>query len=301
MKHSYYFYLFAIISLLSLTACVRPIPLDFKDAPKRLVVVCLFTENKPWQVHLEHSKNMGDTTLAFVENANVEIYEDNILHEKLIYTKEGLYEGAKNPQTGKLYEIRIKADNYPEINAFDSIPQKVKIKDAYYTLGKKYDMGPNPLSQIFILWQDPMGNNFYKASAEYHTVAAQLAHTLEIDNGAFVESNIVFTDKSFNGKAFQYECEKVISNLESELNSAQWFTKRVYLQSISQNYYLFAKTSDVQLANQIGFTGNITPYPGIILQFLSTSEPSNIYSNVENGFGIFAGYAVDSAEAYFVK
>jgi len=101
----------------------------------------------------------------------------------------------------------------------------------------------------------------------------------------------VFNDELFNGKRYQLDLTKefgiMSSNIEREpeyqIKDGEFFHFTIYLHSITADTYFYLKSFEMQqFYNDIPFI-----------------EPVIVYSNIENGAGVFGSYSLSKYEVTF--
>ena len=136
--------LYTLIILISLS-CKKENP-SFPDTGRKIVVNCLLSTDSLIGVNICGSLYIKDTSnfvkYNFIDNAKVEIFENENYLDSLIYIDLRWSPSLTNsylipnnyrsktffPSTGKQYQIRIKAPKKPDAIAITTIPNLVKIE-----------------------------------------------------------------------------------------------------------------------------------------------------------------------------
>jgi len=106
--------------------------------------------------------------------------------------------------------------------------------------------------------------------------------TLDSERDSNFPGTISFTDELFNGQEL---------DLNIFVNS--YDTPIIVLKNVSRNYYEYKKSLEVHFYNQNVDRENIYE--------LFKGDPVELYSNVTNGLGIFAGYTQDIKECTLIN
>ena len=103
-------------------------------------------------------------------------------------------------------------------------------------------------------------------------------------------TTIFFSDQLFNGEKVSIS-SKILqaNNIETSYYLLDDFETIAVLRTISYAYYQYRKKWTRHLYNQ-GVDINVEDSEEL-RAFLFTGEPVNMYTNVENGYGIFAGFS----------
>ncbi len=116
--------------LILFCSCEKQRVLNVPFADTQYVINGLFNTNEPCQLEISGSQNLNDTnTVKDVSTANVLLFEDNRLIERLTYTAPtngqnvGTYTSIfKAFQKAKEYSIEVEINGKPAITAADIIP-----------------------------------------------------------------------------------------------------------------------------------------------------------------------------------
>jgi hypothetical protein len=217
-------------------------------------------------------------------------------------------------ETGKTYKLVVSHPNYKTVTCETTIPQSVIIEsiDTIY-LNDSYDGYANYKLKIKIKFKDPSGEkNYYRLVykrlvgysypknydpkdtttmivVSYEEIGTQIDSEDPIINPSEKDANDllfgsssntfnIFTDDLIKGKEhelsfndFNYAYNP--SEIDTSIN--EFFMLNIDLQSITHEAYLYMKS-----------VGASNYYSNDLF-----SEPIPIFTNIENGIGIFAGYS----------
>lgn len=284
------FFLFVILS-----SCTKEVEITLPDIASKLVVTSLFTADSVLTVHISKSVNITDTANLIVENATATLYKNGILQEVLDYDSNGFYVSKSIVQKKENYEIKVTAPSFQQVASTTQIPEQVKLIAADF----KQNAGI-----------DEEGDNFSTVSVQFHDLeSTQDFYEIQIYEEHLGYDDIKFT-RGFGG--FSYDpiikaegdqeyypdylllSDELINgktvNLDINFfdNSSSDRTLKIFLEfrAVSKDYYLYKKSLIRHLANQ---------FPDILD---GTGEPAQLFTNIENGYGIFAGYTVDTDTVY---
>jgi hypothetical protein len=274
--------------LFLLTACYKPVVLDLPEFNSQPVVNCFFTAGEPFRVFVSKTASQFDSVLVNVEDARVEILRNEQVLAVLPYVADSVYSDTTFfPKPGILYTIRVEVPGYPVVSASDSIPSSFseftylgyKERAWYSEEGSRYDglsfriddvPGPNyfhvryrstsysynkPLdSMVFSLWQSVLFC-FDPVVKEQNT-------------------DEVFSDRAFDGQSIELQLMNQNLRFLADDDSINFL---VHVMQGSPAFYRYIMVYDQHRAAQYS-------------DFFNPMEPVIMYSNIENGYGIFAGY-----------
>jgi hypothetical protein len=291
-----------------ITSCGKEqvIKIEIPEKPPSLVVnSTLVPYNLPIPqylgVELSSSTSIFDTiNPSPVKNAFVLLFKNNNFVDTLQYDSInkmyplGYNKPFAGPLPGDTYEINIIAEGFRPISAKTTIPEKVEIIDfKIIPVGFIDDLG-GAWSEIILTFKDPSEEpNFYEivvggidfdpkgyfslfSYEKFITQEGYYPSPLRIDLKK--PQYLLFNDRSFDGE------EKTISIYYYPPQFMQYerYVSRhlgnIQLKNVTEEYYLF-KTSYLQgLYNQKENA------------LYGMGEPMNVFTNIENGYGVFAGY-----------
>ncbi|HEY0743900.1 MAG TPA: DUF4249 domain-containing protein [Chryseosolibacter sp.] len=288
MNMNKYFILFAIFFLYS---CELVVDVDIPIEKNQIVVNSFFTPDSVWKAKVSLSRHILDQAdYRYITNANVVIYDGEIPFDTLQHDSLGYYRSNKSgPQPSQSYTIRVNAPGYSIAESSSSCPTAVaaEFSEPQVTVGEFQET----LHNFSITFTDPPGKNFYQvmAIAEYRYTNPQTGqgyvnrfnpYIYSDDPGIDAEEienseGFFFPDALFNEEQFTINVKMSTHNWWGATTPTKY---RIYFRSLSEDYYRY-KTSS---ALQNYASGD--PF----------AQPVKVYSNIQNGFGVFAGYSQTS-------
>ena len=289
------FFLFSIT--LVYISCEKVIPFEGDVNIPKLVINSIFHSDSTFKVHVSSSRSVIDTnSFQNIEDAIVTIKDDNgSIIETLSYEENGFYIGQTFPQENQTYNLEVTHPNYPNVTSSDSLPSPIIINSIDTTT--IVDPINGDRLQITLDFNDPeSAQNFYLIETysvnEYLVIKNSDTTEYELDTikqfmiltdevfqngGSPFREQGLFNDLLFNGQNKALELEIPYNNYSLIELGYEWSYKtlsvRVYLHNISKSYYYY-RTSLELFQNASG-----NPF----------AQPVQVFSNVENGFGVFAG------------
>ncbi|MCH2235387.1 MAG: DUF4249 domain-containing protein [Crocinitomicaceae bacterium] len=274
-------------------SCEKEIPLNAEQSDPKLVFNSIFEANDTLWVNLQRSKSIIDqnTIHPIITGANVTLHlGDGSLVATLTETTEGNYYLASTmPAIGVTYELRAEKSGYVSISAQSTAPQPI-VPISIDTL-----MNSQGNLEFSINVNDPAGeDNYYSVTcvsyyayfdfetfdtvyyedAYYSTNETYVDNGFEDVDGKTYDLEFFFSDKTFNGQNFTFTGERDIY-MESD---EELICHAITIRSLSYDLYQYKISYNKYVETQ----GN--PF----------AEPVRVYSNVENGLGIFGGASIYS-------
>jgi len=307
-----YFYL--IIILLSFS-CTTEIPFPKYEGEPKLVVGCLFTTDSVFSVHVHHTQAVFDTTPSFVNNAVVELWSDGNLLEKLQQVDEGHYISVYEKAIAfKPYTLKVSAKGYTGIEATDSIPQKqtIQSKEINYLVGfdndeNSYystinfsfsnDVNKSCYFENYINWigYSRSGGHYNDDDVWVYTDSVIISEILQYINSENVSVQVNKVYLSNNNLNLVYSNELMQLNMETiqlKFFKGGYPYLALYHNSLSENSYKYKLSLKKHKMGQGKYDPNSIDQ---IASLFSRNEAAEVFTNIKNGYGIFGGYAVDTA------
>lgn len=243
-------------------SCETIVDVDLKEPEPQIVVNSFFSPDSVWQVRVTKSRFILSSREDFDVEAKAAITikdSKNTIIEKLLF--DGFfYKGKSKPEVGKEYTISVEDLGKSKISAKSEIPLATPI------ISVKTSPLANNSVQISVLFLDNVNQkNYYLLK-----VINDNGYDLFVDaidpiynNNNRSTPGILFNDNLFNGKTIDFRVSADSPPI-----------KRIILVSVSEEYYQYFTTKQLQENTQ----GD--PF----------AQPTQIFTNIENGLGIFAGY-----------
>ena len=246
-----------VVSLIYIS-CEKIIPFEGDVTIPKLVINSIFESDSTFKVHVSSSRSVIDT--ASFQNT-----------------------------------LEVTHPNYSNITSSDSLPSPITINSI--DTSTLVDPINGDRLQITLDFDDPeKSQNYYLIetfsvnefliienldTTEYEVDTSQqwmlLTDEVFQNGGSPWRNQGLFNDLLFNGQNKSLELEIPYENESGSEGGFQWSWKtiglRIYLHNISRSYYYYR----ISLELYQNASGN--PF----------AQPVQVYSNIENGFGVFAG------------
>lgn len=294
--------IYIIMAIIPLAmACEKIIDIDIPETERKIVLNGLINPDSLVEVNISRSMSvLDDNKFVFLENAIVSLYENDSKKGDLKYMGSGNYKLPDfYPSSGFSYRLEVESSGLKSVSALTELLPPVPISEID-TSSIEDSWGNNSLKLSFSL-QDPPEENYYAISLnvthrvfdyekfeltdsmttyrlyfEFLTTGQGGVQDLLVEDNAIVYFNekVFMADHLFNGKEFNMDLS-VGKYFFMEVDTV-WID--VNVDHVSKPYYLYA-ASIIKYNRTYG-----NPF----------SEPVSVYTNVENGLGIFTGYSTVS-------
>lgn len=277
--------------LVTVGGCEKEIPFDIDDADVKTVVNCLFDTDSTWVLEVSKSRSIldEDSELSLVSDATVRIYNPDGSSELLSHLGEGLYGSDSKPERGSTYSLEVAVPGQETVTASNSLNSGAEIVriDTGSTV-----IGGWPVNEVTITLKDvPNIDNFYNIKLRsnywewtYNPVTQDVDSGIVFGNVWFTSADAVFggggggvlDQKDFGPRGASFNDELFSGEERSiTLSYYNWDLEdlSVTVSSGSEDFFLYERTFDLYQQT------SDNPF----------AQPVQVYSNIENGLGIFAG------------
>jgi len=265
-------------------SCVEEVTLEFDHEPK-LCINCILNPDSLIKASVTLSHSL-DNSAQFepVNNANIKLFENDILKGELTFLVSGKYLLKQKPESGKDYKIIVEAPGYETLEAITKIPEKPLLNYSKDTI-RIMDNVNWPVIDLNVQVFDKPGKDYYWVyltsivnGVRYGGGNKEFIAPYIDEFNRYLDSDskygfryfmqIRMTDEGYDGQELTF----TIPDLIGSGRSIQYFL-------IADEYY--DKYIKTVIINRLNETDELPFY-----------EPIQIYSNIENGYGIFGSCAI---------
>lgn len=279
--------LVALLVILIGISCEKEIELNDELTKPKIVVNSFYSANDTLKVHLSESRSVLHNDwdpLPNIENATVTLFSNGTKIGTLSHESGGNYILTNPfPVSGQSYLLDVTHSTLDDVKTESTCPKAIEI------MALDTSRTQDRFSLKFTIEDDPNTNNYYSIEilktiiTEYETSPGVFkidtitqpswictndinAETNSDPTGETCQEKLFFNDAGFNGSNYQFHISTDI------YQSSQLI---VIVKSINEELFKYRKS--LQLYGET----NGNPF----------GEPVQVYSNIENGIGIFSGYS----------
>lgn len=289
--------LWLIIIQITISSCTKVVDIDLLPHEEKIVVNSLFTDGSRIRVHLAKTTSILDDSDPLISNATIKLLQDGEYSDTFYFT-DGYYYSHIIPARGNKYALEVTVPGMDNVYCEDSIPERTIIESYSHLDSIMMDSNKFPVMQLGLTFTDAPGGNYYELSviADYMSAGFQrkepvwfAATTDPVLNSTglldYLPQTLVFTDELFDGKQITLKVNYSIQTGEISFiggGPAYGYKLYVSLRSVSKSYYQYRRKQIIYrfLQETDIFTG--------------MSDPVTLYTNINGGLGIFAGYSSDN-------
>lgn len=317
-----------VIAFFVLTSCIKEIDGTIPNLPTKVVVNCLFNPDSMMIVHVSLTGKSTDSQFPLVSNAELWLYENGALIQYTNSLSDSYYSMNYYPKVGKTYSLKVKVPDFDTVFAQSSIPENCVIHQLTCELlpeppNVSYaQFGGQDSKVLFTFDDDASAENFYELSFLYtvHYMdfeteedvystqeslgrATEYVQDLSILSDSdidFYPSYLYFSDNLFNGTQKKLFLRRIGGkskhyNYQTEESIEEKIPFSAYFKTVSSEYFKFRKSWTRHLYSQNGGMG------AGVLDFFMMGDPVTLYSNVQGGLGVFAGFNQQLYPATYVE
>ncbi len=294
----------ALFMLFLLPSCERGARIDLDALPTELVVQANFSNLDTLEVVVSKTRpSLSEEDIVYVSNGAIEVFVGDFFVDRLGFIPSpipqfpGYYISSKVvPQPGEHFRMTLDVPGFKRVQAQSTMPYPVEIDTAFTNLlieKEEVDVTNNMATiTIGVKILDPASPghfyhlNFYQQGYDLYieqdgdtlkTSFFSLPLVIEPEDDAiplipYIENRgVLFTEEALAGNQGELSFSGAFKYRREDQELGDFI---IELRSVSPEYYYYHRS----LARQ--FQASHDPF----------SEPVILYTNVENGLGVFAGF-----------
>ncbi len=272
-------------SLLMLGSCRKLVQSDFPDFAPVPVVNSILIAESSLKVHVSIASKLDTNELKSWDNAQVQLYVDDEFIDHLTSTGNGVFTSSTIVEPLKKYECRVDIPGYETVICSSTIPKPTVLRDiTHISIAGKDEEGMTYPAVKFTFNCDLLEKQYFEArirllGRENAATYINIVDPVLLNEGLplMVFSNELITDESYS-MTINYFTGAAESTHGGPMQTTL-FPFILEVRSISYDYYQFVRQK------YLYETGRFPEFG------LSSNQAFQLYSNVKNGYGIFAGYS----------
>ncbi len=306
--------LLSVVVTLLMAACEqmkKEIDINISDAEKHIVINGIINPDSLITVRISQSQNiLDDSKINYLTSADVKLYENDVFVEYIQHKDTGVFKSTIKPEIGKEYKITVDYGKMKTAIATTLLKEANKILKVDTSMQLGYSGYYNEAGEYI---EDGYANSYdinfkvkFKDNGEtedYYFLALAVKQPeytqdsppvfigyKEYPEVFFNTNDVVFKD---------YNQEYILDGLYGMVFSDEKFNGAYYSLNFKSTIH------DKGLDKKPLIVIKLLTVPKDIYQFILTrnkneqttgdpfAQPVQIYSNIENGLGIFSYYAMD--------
>lgn len=281
------------------TSCEVIVDVDIPLKQPSITVNSTINPDSTFFIQLTPSQHvLSNDQFLPINGATVNVYDEAGLIETLLQNNAGFYEGTLHPVPGNSYRIEVSHEDFVTVTSTDEVPlNSLSISSISYknVIVEEFN---NEEYTFTVEIEEPKGPNYYEIGLygpalvygfDEETGVQVVVDTILQAYYSFSDDPILNRNFSYDGHFMHFSNEIVDGTFSLTFNSYiySFFNQNVSevevivaIREISPALFRHRQSSNLQ------WSTNGDPF----------AEPAPVFSNIENGFGIFGGYHQKTAE-----
>ena len=273
--------------ILGLSSCREIIPETYYDFNALPVVNAYLIDGQVLNVNVSMSDILDENQLTFIDNARIELFVNDDYLEDLYYVENGEYKSTTVLKSGNKYMCKVIVPDFDTIICEQTVPERAALLDiTHINIAGKDEEGVSFPAIEISFKNDTMQNTYYQVVIYYtNSYETSEANLKLITDPVLLNEGIpyaIFSNELIEDAVYTMHINYWTNN-SSKVGNGPWRTSlypfHVELRQVSEDYYRYVK--------QLYLYKDGVAADGI----LTSMTNNNIFSNVENGYGIFAAYS----------
>lgn len=277
--------------------CTKEVEIKLPLHDEKLVLDCLFSPDTTFKLMLSKSSAVFDGNGSDINDAFVVLSKNNIIIDTMFH-QNGWYYSIIRPQAGNRYSVVVNANGSTPLSATDILEAKPTFGKTIFFPNVFIDEEGFPVSQVIIeILDDGRNKNYYELVLKNrhkdphfkHEVIGGVGYARGIDQVLINEADIeycpgtlVFSNDLFRGQSYSLTINYITQPMYAFSSPDNFLDYDhdliVSLRLVSETYFMYKK----QLTRHLYYQeSNI--WSGV-------GDPVPMYTNIEGGYGVFAGY-----------
>ncbi len=275
-----------LLFMFVLSGCREKVYDSFPTFEKVPVLNGFITCDSIVAVHISMATKLEKGFINGAEDAMVHFYEDSGSQIILKNEKEGWYRAQSRLESGHTYHCKVQIPGFTTINASAQIPAKpVLLNLEHIAIAGKDSEGTIYPAIDFTFENIPYEITYYEAVIRL-IGRENSAELISISDPVLLEEGLqiaLFSNLSILENTYTMRLNYTTGSASSTGIAGEWRTN-LYpfvfeLRKVSKDYYLHRRSLSIYETGR---------YPNFTLSGIPIF---NVYSNIENGYGIFASYS----------
>jgi hypothetical protein len=282
-----YYTLILVVSITVFFSCRKLVQSDFADFKQVPTVNSFLKADSLLKVHISLASKLDTNELTGLENAQVKLYVNDTFKELLISTGNGVFTSTTFVEPLRKYECKVDIPGYETVSCINSIPKPSHLRDIIHvSVAGKDQEGMTYPAVKFTFSNNPAEKLYYEARIRLIKYGSeQIPDMYNIVDPVLLNEGLplsVFSNELITDTAYTMTINYTTGSAGSSNGGPITTTLYPFIlevRSVSYDYYQFARQKYLYDSGRFPEFG------------LSSNQAFQLYTNVQNGYGIFAGYS----------
>jgi hypothetical protein len=282
-----YYILILVVSITVFFSCRKLVQSDFPGFKQVPTVNSILSADSLLKVHISLASKLDTNELKGLDNAQVKLYVNDTFKELLISTGNGVFTSTTFVEPSKKYECRVDITGYETVICSNIIPKPSHVRDiVHISVAGKDQEGMTYPAVKFTFSNTKNEKSYYEARIRLIEYGSeQIPDMYNIVDPVLLNEGLplsVFSNELITDTAYTMTINYFTGSASSSNGGPMTTTLYPFIlevRSVSYDYYQFVRQK------YLYDTGRFPEFG------LSSNQAFQLYSNVQNGYGIFAGYS----------
>lgn len=291
-----------VLGAFLLSGCLKLVTDQFPEMDPVPTVNAYLRTGDTLQLHLSYAGTIDTSEIKNVDNAEIQLLVNGDFVELMEYVDGGYYSSDVIIASGSEYECLIAVPGYDTVRCKQYIPEVSPILGIEFIDTSGFDEEGHPFAAFELTFSNDLQEEnyyelvLYKLDKDRDTniyTSYWSSWMIQIEDPLFLNEGIekpVFSDELMTDSTYtiHYNFYRSWGIMRCGDNGCTHYSQPeiVELRSVSEGYYRYKKHLALyEIGLYTGFDGTLATFP--------------LYSNVENGYGIFAGYSFARTDTIF--
>ncbi len=299
-KYKYYFIILAIYFV----SCRKETVLDIPHSEEKIVVNSILVADENIKIYVSKSTYILDTEKKIIQDAEVRIFVNNEFLTILEHDSAGIYKSSDiKAEIGKKYSIEVMVKGFDKLTAKTYVPYPVLLDSINVNRFVGKNENARDLSKLNIYFTDTTKSSAYyqyEGSIDIDSIISIFEepdylynHNFYVNDGVFSYNPIILEEGDKKSRVFSnklFTQDNVILDIMF-IDPLSFFSEdskvsyklKAHILSISESLYKYQKS--------------YKHYEEMSDNIFGVNEPPQLYSNINNGYGIFAALSCSDIDS----
>lgn len=272
------FNIFLCLILVSFLSCRKQVEVIYPEFKPALVINSFIAADSLIKVHVSVAAQPDTTQLKGNDNAQVILYVDGIVEDTLLPVGNGMYYSSVKALISKTYECRVTLPGFDEVSSSTTVPDAPVVYNIIHIpAAGKDEEGVTYPAVKFTFSNHPDVKQYFEVRIHVLRYGTDLiAEPFNLTDPVLLNEGLplnLFSNETITGTSYTMMVNHRSGSSDND------YPYQLEFRAVSHDYYLFARQK------YLYDTGRFPEFG------LGSTQTYSLYSNVINGYGIFAAYS----------
>lgn len=295
--------LFFVLLLVCIFSCTRELELS-NDENGLMVLNGLIEPSENLAITLVKSSSvLDDQPIEEIKDAKVSIFKDGAFVEDLIFSESedtpvDKYYAQVKAEPGSNYSIEVNHPQFGDVSSQTSVPLNSPVSNFRFEEASESNSGTMQLNFTLNL-NDAPGDDYYFISfglpvyrfdnntvGDFYGFNPIEISKYNIDGQTYLDEGIIFTDEAFASNQVEFSGKGKVLKSANSFSTVSYFTPVEFDSLYLDTSKVIVRFEKLSYDTYLFYTSHASYLETLYDDY---AEPTLIYSNIENGLGVFGG------------